>query len=492
MAERTSKVFTALIYAFVGLLLAGVLASWIDVRWSGSIAVWTAAAVAAAVGAAVLLGRIKLEIRLKDGWIALILAGICFAVKLVAVLRWRVAPASDYATFATTAADLARDGSISYHRYVALFPHIYGYSAFLSVFYRIFGDGILVAPIVNAGLSALTAALIYLLVRRYSCRKSSVFAAFLWIICPSQTLFNIYVLSEPLYTAELAGAMLLCDSLRRRLKSDALPLAGTAGLAAGLGLLLAAIQLVRPIGVIIVIALAGTLLCIDLPYGLKLAGKRAGALAVVVAVMLCGTKLVGLRMDAALGEPAAKSVGYSVAVGLCEKSGGRWDADVSARLMAYSGEAGATADYAQRRMMDDVRSLIKSNEIDYPSLFKTKFENLLSHDNAAVMHYGKSVFARQELFADVCDVFWLAASLLAAVGCVCALVRKERGVLLIAALYGFGLVAAQMLVEVAIRYHYSLYLAIIPLAIYGLSTISGMIWKSLDERVQKGIKKQGA
>lgn len=468
-----SKVFAGLIYALAGLLFVGIPAAWIDIEWSTSIAVWTVAAALAACGIAVLSGRINLEIKLKDRRIALILAAICFVVKLVAVLRWRVEPAADYATFATTAADLARDGSISLHRYVALFPHIYGYSAFLSVFYRVFGTGQLVAPIVNAGLSAVTAALIYLLIRRYSSKKSGIFAAILWIICPSQTLYNIYVLSEPLYTAELVGAMLLCDSLRRRLKTDAPQgFRATLGIAAGLGALLAAVQLVRPIGTIIVIALAGLLLAVDLPYGAKTAAKRLGALAVVIAVMLCGTRLVGLRTDAALGEPAAHSVGYSYAVGLNEKSGGRWDADVSARLMKYSDEEGATADYAQSRMMDDVKTLIKSGEIDYLSLLKVKFENLLSHDHSVVKSYGGKVFARQDLFADACDIFWLATSLMAAVGCVCALARKERGVLLVAALYGIGLVAAQMLVEVAIRYHYSLYLASIPLAIYGLGTIS--------------------
>ena len=478
MAERTSKVFAGLIYALAGLLFAGILAAWADTEWTASVAAWSVATALAACGIAVLFGRINLEIRLKDGWIALILTGICFAVKLVAVLRWRVEPASDYRTFAMTAADLARDGSISQHQYVALFPHIYGYSAFLSVFYRVFGTGQLVAPVVNAGLSALTAALVYLLIRRYSRKKSGIFAAFLWIICPSQTLYNIYVLSEPLYTAELVGAMLLCDSLRKRLKTDAAQgFRGTLGVAAGLGALLAAIQLVRPIGTIIVIALAGLLLAVDLPYGAKAAAKRVGALAVVIVVMLCGTRLVGLRIDAALGEPASHSVGYSYAVGLNEKSGGRWDADIAARLVEYWSEEGVSAEDIQNRMMDDAKALIKSGEIDYISLFKAKFENLLSNDHAAVKSYGGKVFAQQDLFADACDVFWLATALLAAVGCVCALARKERGVLLVATLYGIGLVAAQMLVEVAIRYHYSLYLTSIPLAVYGLSTISDKIWR---------------
>lgn len=478
MAERASRVFAALIYALAAALFIGVFVSWAGVEGYVSVGVRALVLAVVVCAIAILFGRIKPDIRLKDGWIALILAAICFAVKLAAVLRWRVEPAADYATFATTAADLARDGSISLHRYVALFPHIYGYSAFLSMFYRVFGEGPLVAPIVNAGLSALTAALLYLLIRRYSCKKSGIFAAFLWTICPSQTLYNIYVLSEPLYTAELVGAMLLCDTLRARLKPVAAQgIRGTIGVAAGLGALLAAVQLVRPIGTIIVIALAGTLLVIDLPYDLKTAAKRLGVLAVVVVVMLCGTRLVGLRIDAALGEPAAHGVGYSYAVGLNEKSGGCWDADVSARLMAYSNEEGATADYAQSRMMDDVKTLIKSGEIDYIALFKNKFDNLLGHDHSVVTSYGVKVFARQDLFAGMCDIFWLATALLAAVGCVCALARKERGALLIATLYGLGLVAAQMLVEVAIRYHYSLYLATIPLAIYGLSTISDKIWR---------------
>ncbi len=436
--------------------------------------VFLALAAAAVFAAAMFMRRGRGDIRTRDGVLVLAVTAVCFVVKLAAVLRWHVEPRADYATFFTTASDLAATGKVSLHRYVALFPHIFGTAAFYSVFFRVFGASTMTAAVLNVCLSAVTAALLYLLVRRYACKLSALAAAMLWTVCPSQTLYNIYVLSEPLYTALLVGALLLCDELRVRVRGGAFSKGRrlkTVVCAAGAGLLLGCVQLARPIGTIPLIALAGTLFILDTPYSLRGAAERAAAVVLTAAVLTGVTSAARPVMDAALGEPAARSVGYSYAVGLNEESGGRWSAEVSARLAEYDAKPGTTADDVQRAMMDDVRELIASGKVNYISLLGTKLRYFLLRDDFAVVSYGIGVFYRAELLSALCNGFYIVCALLAAVGAVFAAVKRERGPLVLAALFAIGLTAAQMLVEVAYRYHYSIYIALLPLAVYGLREI---------------------
>ena len=81
---------------------------------------------------------------------------ICLAVKLTFVFCFPIEPESDYETFYITSVDLSQGEIPSNSRYIALFPHIFGYSSFMSFFYKIFGTSYLVAPIVNAVLSSLS------------------------------------------------------------------------------------------------------------------------------------------------------------------------------------------------------------------------------------------------------------------------------------------------------------------------------------------------
>lgn len=482
-SEKASVFFTRAVYALTALLFGGIILLWIFdneeiVFFSkGNLAVLGFAALMTA--AALVLMRFVREIKLGDGVLVAVIAAACFAVKLIAVLRWRVEPSADYETFFRTASDLASTGEISLHRYVALFPHIYGYSAFLSIFFRIFGATPLVAAIVNAGLSAVSAVLLYLLVRRFGCKLTALAAALLWTLCPSQTLYNIYVLSEPYYTTLLFGVFLILDILRGKLRSSRKLLREESGetilLVVCAGALLALVQVSRPIAAIPMIAFAGVIFLIDLPYDLRGARNRITMTAALLILVMLVTALMGHRLDAALGEEAASSVGYSYAVGLNEESGGKWSADVSARLFEYSGEEGATAEYAQQKMMEEVKALIASGEVDYLSLAREKISNLLLRDDSAVVSYGAEVFYRQELFSALCNGFWLACALFAAFGAVMALIRKERGVLLLVSLYAIGLTLAQMLVEVAYRYHYSIYVAMLPLAAYGLHALARLI-----------------
>lgn len=127
-----------------------------------------------------------------------VLVIIFLVVKLTWVLMYRIEPLVDYATFYYTAEALSEEFVIN-NRYIVLFPHIFGYASFLSIFLKIFGASHMVAPIVNVVLTTISMGLIYVISRKIGGVKTAITASVLWIVLPSQTIYNMFAISEPLY-----------------------------------------------------------------------------------------------------------------------------------------------------------------------------------------------------------------------------------------------------------------------------------------------------
>lgn len=111
------------------------------------------------------LSRLLAKLGPLGAWAALTL--LCLAVKGAWVLLVRVPQTSDYATFWAYAQQLAQQATLQYGRYIALFPHVFGYSSFLSLFIRLFGPGELLAQGLNVLLTAASGSLIFLIARRW-------------------------------------------------------------------------------------------------------------------------------------------------------------------------------------------------------------------------------------------------------------------------------------------------------------------------------------
>lgn len=127
-----------------------------------------------------------------------VLVIICLVVKLTWVLMYRIEPLVDYATFYYTAEALREEFVIN-NRYIVLFPNIFGYASFLSIFLKIFGASHMVAPIVNVVLTTISMGLIYVISRKICGVKTAITASILWIVLPSQTIYNMFAISEPQY-----------------------------------------------------------------------------------------------------------------------------------------------------------------------------------------------------------------------------------------------------------------------------------------------------
>lgn len=339
-------------------------------------------------------------------WI--ILTALCLVLKEAWVVLVRVPLSGDYATFWGYANWLAKLPVLNNGRYMALFPHIFGYSSFLSWFIRIFGSGELLAQWLNVALTALSGSFLFLLAKRWWGLAAGASAYLLWIICPSQTIYNSLVLSEPLYTAMLLGVLLLLTRWEDGGK--------------------------RPI----------------------LLGAAAGlpALAVLLIAYLLTGPLWQAHLTRRIGEEPATTPGYSVLVGFNAQYSGQWNQEDSDLLFSFRDEPGAAAQQAQEKAMEAAKERITSGEISFLHLMKEKVRIFLGTDSACV-GYASTVLRHIDLFSLACNSFYYAAILLAAGGLIRLWRQRSRSLVLLLPLYVLGLTSAQMLVEVAGRYHYS-------------------------------------
>jgi len=131
-----------------------------------------------------------------------------FMLKLFWILYVRVPVAGDYKVFWEVANALMQQEEI-HNRYVALFPHILGYSSFLSFFLAWLGPLPLLPQVLNVFLTLCTGTALFCLCRTWCSLESGVAAYLLWTLCPSQTIYNSLILSEPLYTALILGFFLV-------------------------------------------------------------------------------------------------------------------------------------------------------------------------------------------------------------------------------------------------------------------------------------------
>ena len=340
---------------------------------------------------------------------------------------------------------------------MALFPHIFGYADFLSWFIRLSGPQPMLAPVLNVLLTVCSGSFLYHLCLRWFHLPAATLAYLLWTLCPSQTIYNSLVLSEPLYTALILGVLSFLTETERSAALKGYPLwmgvlSGTAG-----GVLLRWVNGVRPIAAILLIALLLWLSLLNLNrlaarnwrrwWGLCMAG-------VLGAYVLLGP-VWNARLSVRIGEEPSHTPGYSLLVGFNPDSGGRWNQEDSDRLYGYSDQPGATAQWTQEQLLTDAEARILSGEIDFSKLLKQKLRTFLGSDDACV-GYSASVLRHTEFFSLLCNGFYYAAFLLAIGGAVQVWRSRERGLLLLAPLYILGLTLAQMLVEVAGRYHYSM------------------------------------
>lgn len=408
------------------------------------------------------------ELAGRLGW-KITLAGLsvlCLALRLFWVFHVSIEPAGDYEVFHGVASVMAESYDLWANQYLSLFPHVMGYSWFLSLFYKVLGPSPLVAAVVNAGLSTLSCALLFFLSKKLFGVKAAAMAGLVWALFPSQVIYNMFVLSEPLYTTLILGFLLVAVHFDGR--ADGASPKGALALGALTGLLAAAVNLCRPVGAILLLCLLLWLGLVRLDSWKGRAWRRNTLcfLLALLAVYGLAGRLGHGYLDHRLGVKSATTPGYNILVGFNAQSGGLWNPEDSALLFEIADQPGATPTSTQAKMLDYAKERITSGDIDLVKLFGDKLYHLMGRDDNCV-DYAASVLGQDGMLSKLCNIYWYMALFLALAGLVRAFGRADRGGLFPAMLYFVGLVLAHMLVEVAGRYHYSLLIPVCLLATYG-------------------------
>ncbi|MBR1566777.1 MAG: glycosyltransferase family 39 protein [Oscillospiraceae bacterium] len=393
--------------------------------------------------------------------------GLCFVLNLAWVSVIRIEPFSDYEEYWDVACALAKGAEIPDAWYVAMYPHILGTATILSALVRVFGESVFAVTVFNVVLTTLSCGLVWLLGKALISERAAFLAALLWAVTPCKLMLGSLVFSEPIYTLLVLVFFLLFLRLEKHLETKPIP---ALCLAAGLGLLLEAINLVRPIALILVIAAALWLVFLrgDAEKNARLWAFWLAAFLAMTAVFRVSGTLWDRHVEKVLEQEIASVPWYNVYVGFNEETGGRYaDADMDL-LTAYL-KQGQSAPEAQESMVPHVKERLASG-ISFPRLFAAKLFSFLGSDQLGGYTYR---FTRSERFVKVCmgvcNVFYYGVFLAALAGVPRLLRSRALGAGLLLPLYFLGLTLAHMLVEVSDRYHYSLIPILIIFAALGFA-----------------------
>lgn len=396
---------------------------------------------------------------LSGGKTAAWLTLLCFAVHLAWVLAVRIEPFSDYDRFWRTACALASGGGFDAPDYLAVYPHILGYAAFLSLFLRLFGEHVMVGAVLNAALTSISGLLIYLICRRAATARAAAAAYIIWIFMPTKLMLNSLIFSEPLYTCLVLLILLFITELERRQEELKARLWLGVPLGAALGLLLRALNAVRPLAAIIIIAYFIWLLLLR---GKALRDGRLWIAWLLLSAAMLGAysasgKAWDRHIERLLGEAPASLPVYSIYVGFNEETQGQWSAEDMDLLFEHMSEEQLSAQEAQLSLLPELKERLGSG-IDYFRLFRSKIFAFLGHDELGGYTYR---YTRSEGFVKICmalgNVYYYALAALAFAGIIALWRRGARqSALLLFPLFAVGLTLAHMLIEVTSRYHYSI------------------------------------
>lgn len=393
----------------------------------------------------------------------LLLTLLCIIVKFAWVIIVRTEPAGDYATFYYFAESLSKNWIVE-NRYVALFPHIFGYSNFLSIFIKIFGTSFYLAPILNVIMTVITGMVLFRIGSKLINLQAGSLAYLLWIICPSQTIYNSLALSEPLYTMLIVSFVLLIVEykslpIKKTKKDNILKIL----IAVVAGICLRLINMCRPIAIILLIALIIWIFVLNLGKIQKkeIQKKWIPLVIIVSAIYIFTGSLWNKYISTRLNEVPASTPGFTILVGTNMDSYGIWNLADAELLQKYNTNE-RTAEEVQQELFTIAKNRVLT-EVNIYRLGKYKIQNFLGSDDMAVNYNSIEDSLHLRI---ICNTYFYLLLIISIIGATNLFKNDIKNPISIVVLFVIGLTIAQLLVEVALRYHYSMIPMLILIAQY--------------------------
>lgn len=377
---------------------------------------------------------------------------LCFIVNSLWIVFFKIEPSSDFAVYWNYALKLF-EGNNTSDGYIALFPHIFGYSFFLSFFMKLIGTNGIHVPVINVILSCISGVLIFLICRKCFGKIQAVFGYLLWVFLPSKLIYNSMVLSEPMYTCLTLLFFLLVVICEEKNKTICCILGVLSGL------VLAWINSLRPLALILIIALFIRIIFLTDYRQSTIEDFKKRLLFTVFLIIsyIPACSAWNNYTESILGEEIASFPGYNIYVGFNrETKGSHSQADMDVLLNYYYNE-GLTVPEAQTRMLLHTKERISDGEKYNFNFFREKLRKFLGNDEGGAYYALNELSPRQYSFLCVisnCYYYFLV--FLTIMGCHVIWKNYCFIPVLIAPLFAIGLTLAHLIVEVAGRYHYSI------------------------------------
>lgn len=410
----------------------------------------------------------------KEQVVFIILLALCFVIKIMAANVFHPTPVADYKTFYDTAQSLSESYYYTVNPlYIALFPHVFGYSEVLSAFFRMFGAAVGVAVNLNVVLSVLSMACLYQIGKVLRGFPMAVVCSILWIFFPSQSFWNSFVLSEPLYTTELLmfWCLILMMEKYQSNKKKAVSLAVAAGL------MLVLFQMSRTVGAIVIIAMFLTAFLVKIA---SMNTKKAVLVFLTVVVFLVGNRLAEYHVESRIGTATGGFSWYHVCVGMEESTGGKWNEEDWNRVLGnvnYFQQNGYKKPAVEAQKVERKEAERKVRNLSKPlELLRTKMKILLGNDSSGIIIHLK--YSDVSLKEKTCEqIEFLTNSfyymlVLLSIFAGFLFFREKEGDISFIFLYTIGLTMGHMLIEVQERYHYSILLGFLVGAAYTVSVVA--------------------
>lgn len=403
----------------------------------------------------------RMIIKLFKKYDIYIIGLLCVLVRIIWIKAVKVEPKVDYLMFYNVAKELANGtliDNLSVVRHLSIFPHIFGYSSFISIFYMIFGVSPLISQYVNIGLSLISMIIIFNIGKICKDRKMGIIAATMWSCLPSQIIFNSQVLSEPLYTTIMLFAIYLFIFYIK--KRTNLSNAKNFVILMLIGILCGWGNTIRPVFIIFMIALFIYIVF----YLIEDRFIKRICQFLIIFVFYIGTSgILNQYMEYKIGAEISSFPGYSMYVGFNEKSDGLFDSDAYALMKKYSKNQELSASEVHEKMFDDLLNKLKTENINYSKLFLIqKHRSMWMSDDVCLraipnpVFYGKTEIGGYSIYVllqKLCNTYYFALIIFSLLG---IKYLKKNKYLIIPVLYVIGLwLAHSLFLEVAIRYHYS-------------------------------------
>jgi len=390
-----------------------------------------------------------------------------------------VKPESDFQTYYKVAELLSRGKLISdgagYCDYISQFPHVMGFPYILSLVFRVFGVSVSTGLYFNLAVSLISIFFVHRTARLLAGKAGGILAAAIAAFWPSQILYINQMSSEPVFMC----LTLICMWIAARLFK------APAGEKAwkilvfniALGILLAIAGGVRPVAIILLIAI---ILC-SVTYKARItANAEAGLIKscmsrgwIRVLVVLTGYMACSLLISAATAKAIDRelpgttaSFGYNLMVGLNIESKGGWNEKDSSFLSHSFAETGS-AEEAHLACRAEALRRLEKDPVGIANLIFQKYTLLWENDdygsywNLLFLKQQNNLTAQRNQFINNVtiwnNIYYIICVYLSLIAGIFLWFREKKvGTEHVLVLYFIGTALLHMIVESQNRYHYNI------------------------------------